>query len=230
MEQETLSPRAEKAREAYLSNLFVAERTTKKPIVVAMIGLVGSGKSSVAKELAPLIGASVIVEDGIRVALRMQGEPYKYARRIAHTVAAEVLQRGANIILDADYVTEGKRVALQEEVGKVGAQLAFLATHMEDPVVMFGRMLIAPYQKSPDDFFGGAKTAWQEGSEQQTGAAIKIKEAWRRTPHHYNWVNEGGGRWEIKDPPCPVVADIDTTDPEKWKEEVQKVAERLNLL
>ncbi|KKU74351.1 MAG: hypothetical protein UY01_C0037G0006 [Candidatus Nomurabacteria bacterium GW2011_GWB1_47_6] len=53
MEQETLSPRAEKAREAYLSNLFVAERTTKKPIVVAMIGLVGSGKSSVAKELAP---------------------------------------------------------------------------------------------------------------------------------------------------------------------------------
>jgi len=27
-----------------------------------------------------------------------------------------------------------------------------------------------------------------------------------------------------------VVADIDTTDPEKWKEEVQKVAERLNLL
>src|SRR3989344_8198872 len=94
MEQETLSPRAEKAREACLSNLFVAERTTKKPIVVAMIGLVGSGKSSVAKELAPLIGASVIVEDGIRVALRMQGEPYKYARRIAHTVAAEVLQRG----------------------------------------------------------------------------------------------------------------------------------------
>ena len=85
-------------------------------------------------------------------------DPNKYARKIAHTVAAEVLQRGPNVILDADYVMEEKRVALQEEVRKVGAQLAFLATYVGDPVVMFGRVLTAHYQKVQDDFFGGAKT------------------------------------------------------------------------
>jgi len=47
---------------------------TQTPVIVAIIGLVGSGKSSVAQELAKHIGATVIEGDDIRIELRKQME------------------------------------------------------------------------------------------------------------------------------------------------------------
>ena len=48
----------------------------KQPKVVAIVGLVGSGKSSVARYLAKLIGAKIISANVIRVALRKKGKGY----------------------------------------------------------------------------------------------------------------------------------------------------------
>lgn len=119
---ETLSSNAEKAQEAYLSKLNISECKSKKPTVVAFIGLVGSGKSFVAQALAPLIGATVVAGDAIRIELRKQSEPYKYVRQIAETVALEVLKRGGNVILDADNIDDKKRASLREKVRKAGAR------------------------------------------------------------------------------------------------------------
>lgn len=223
---EKLSPKAQQAQDTYLSTLNVGERKTKKPVVIGFLGLVGSGKSSVSRELAPLIGATVVEGDSIRVHLRKVGEPYKYVRQIAEDVALEVLRRGGNVILDADQADEKKRTSIREKARKAGARLFFIRTSA-DPHVMLGRMLSAKYRRSPDDFFGGAKTKWEEGTDQQRGAVIKFGEAWRRTPHHYRWVNEGGGKWVLKKLPFALLADIDTTDPTKWKNEVKKVAQKL---
>lgn len=223
---ETLSPNANKAQNAYLSKLNIDQCKSKKPIVVAFLGLVGSGKSSVAKELAGQIGGTVIEGDGIRVALRKESEPYKYVRQIAENIALEVLRRDGNVILDSDQTDEKKRASLREKIRRTGARLVFIRTYAE-PNVMFGRILQAEYRRSPDDFFGGAKIKWKEGTDQQKGAVIKFGEAWRRTPHHYRWVNEGGGRWELKKLPFALFADIDTTDPEQWRAEIKNVAKKL---
>lgn len=224
--RETLSAKALKAQEAYTAGLKVKNRETRKAFVVAFFGLVGSGKSSVAQELARQIGGTVIEGDAIRVQLRKVGEKYLYVRQIAENAALEVLKRGGVVIFDADFADEKKRASLKAKVVKAGARLVYVRTST-DPHVMLGRMLTAEYRRSQDDFFGGAKTKWEGGTDQQRGAVIKFGEAWRRTPHHYRWVNEGGGKWVLKKPPVPLVADIDTTDSILWKEGVSKLARKL---
>lgn len=224
--REILSAKATKAQQAFIAGLEVKNRKTKKPVVVAFFGLVGSGKSSVAQELAKHIGGTVIEGDAIRVNLRKIGERYKYVRQIAENAALEVLKRGGNAVFDADFADEKKRASVREKVREAGAWLVYVRTSA-DPHVMLGRILSAEYRRSPDDFFGGAKTKWEEGTDQQRGAVIKFGEAWRRTPHHYRWVNEGGGKWVLKKPPVPLLADIDTTNPTLWKEEVSKLARKL---
>lgn len=204
---------------------MVHKRKTLKPVIVAMIGLVGSGKSSVARELARHIGATVIEGDSIRIKLRKLGRNYKLVRAIAENAAIEVVKRGGNVILDSDFVDAKKRASLLAKTRKAGVRVVFVCTYA-DFDVMVGRAIIANYRDRVDNFFGGASSKWKE-DEQSKGAAVKIREMWRRTPQHYRWVNQGGGKWVIKNPPCAVLADIDTTEPKKWKREVKKCAEKL---
>ncbi|MEK7536926.1 MAG: AAA family ATPase [Patescibacteria group bacterium] len=100
--KEVLSPKAQRAQNAYLAKLEVNQRKTKKPVVVGFLGLVGSGKSSVAKDLVRHIGGTVVEGDAIRVCLRKEGERYKYVRQIAENVALEVLKQGGNVVFDSD--------------------------------------------------------------------------------------------------------------------------------
>ena len=223
--REKLTKKEQAAQDVFMAKLDIKKRKTDKPVVVAVIGLVGSGKSSVAQELAKHIGATVIGGDDIRIELRKQSERYEKSRAIAENVATEVVKQGGNVILDSDFVDEKKRASLREKARKAGMRLVFVRTHC-DLDVMVGRVLTATYHNRVDDFFGGAKSKWQ-GSEQSKGAAVKVREMWRRTPHHYHWVNQGGGKWVLKKFPFAIFAEIDTTDSDSWKREVEKCAKQL---
>lgn len=215
------------AQKSFLKKLGVIQkRKTDEPVIVAMIGLTGSGKSSVSQEMSKLIGATVIEGDDIRIELRKQGEAYERARALAENVALEVVKQGGNVILDSDFIDPKKRASIREKARKAHIRLVFICTYTDDFDVMVGRALTADYKNSVDNFFGGASSQWK-GSEQSKGAVVKVREMWRRTPHHYRWENKGGGRWVIKNPPCKVLADIDTTDEKEWKEEVRKCANKL---
>lgn len=200
------------------------KRKTEKPVIVAMIGLIGSGKSSVAQELAKHIGATVIESDAIRVELRKQGEQYKHARMIAENATLEATGRGSNVVIDSDFIDAKKRASLHEKARKASIRVFFIRTFC-DSDVMIGRIISAGYHDRIDDFFGGAASSWHGNGPK--GGVVKLREMWRRTPSHYRWINMGGGRWEIKKPPCAVLADIDTTNPVLWKREVEKCAEKL---
>lgn len=223
--RETLTKKERAAQDAFMAKLNIKKRKTEEPVIVAIIGLVGSGQSSVARELAKHIGATVIEGDAIRIELRKQGERYEKAHAIAENVTLEIVKRGGNVILDSDFVDEKKRASLREKVRKAHERLVFVRTRC-DLDVMVGRARAATYRDRVDDFFGGASSKWK-GAEQSKGAVVKIREMLRRTPHHYRWENKGGGRWIIKKPPCAVLADIDTTDPDEWKREVERCAKRL---
>lgn len=97
-----LTKSEQRVRDAFLSHLKVTERKTAKPVMVAMIGLVGSGKSFVARKLAPLLGATIIEHDQIRIGLRKEHLPYDHVAAIAEDTAHAVIEHGGNIIFDAD--------------------------------------------------------------------------------------------------------------------------------
>src|SRR3989344_5382852 len=139
--------------------------------------------------------------------------------------AIDAVKQGGNVILDSDFVDEKKRASVREKARKAGVRLVFVRTYC-DLDVMVGRVLTATYHNRVDDFFGGVKSKWQ-GSEQSKGAAVKVREMWRRTPHHYRWVNQGGGKWVLKKFPFAIFAEINTTDSDSWKREVERCAKHL---
>lgn len=208
----------------YLNNLKIVEsKKTKQSVIIGIIGLTGSGKTTIAKEMASLIGATVVSGDDIRVCLRKQKEKYDNARLIAENVAMEIIRKGGNVIVDSDFIDRKKRVSLKEKAKKVGAKVIFIRTYA-DLDVMIGRIVEEKHENIPDDFFGGASSAWQGSNK---GSVVKLREMYRRLWHHYRWVNEVGGKWLLKKVQFKVFAEIDTADKDKWKQEVKVITERI---
>ncbi len=221
-----LTSKATRAKKAFLASLKIVKRRTKKPVVVAIVGLVGSGKSSVAKELAKKVGATIIEGDAIRICLRKVNERYEHVAKIGENAALEIIKKGGNVVLDSDLVDPEKRKGLTQIAKKIGVKVIFIRTYA-DYDMMAGRVISAKYQNRIDDFFGGASSAWK-GNEQSKGAVVKLREMWRRTPHHYQWENKVGGQWILKKLPFRIFAEIDTSEPRKWKQEVARLARKIS--
>ena len=214
-----LNAKERRAEEAFVAKLAIKRRRTDQPVIVATIGLVGSGKSSVAHELAKHIGATVIEADGIRIGLRGHGEGYDHAWVIAENAAIEVVKRGGNVILDSDFVDEKKRASIREKAQRAGIQLVFIRI-----ICDFDVMSQRIRENDPGEFFNRAST---KSTAADHGKDVKFREMNRREPHHYRWVNRGGGTWILKKFPFAVFAEINTTDSDSWKREVRKCAEKL---
>jgi len=220
---ESLNKAEELAQKDYFLKLDIAiKRKTKKPVIVGIVGLIGSSKTTVAKGMASLIGATVLSGDDICLCLRAEGEKYDNARLIAENVAIEIINKGGNVIIDSDFIDQKKRVSLKEKAKKMGAKVIFIRTYSEIDV-MIGRIFEADYKNTPDDFFGGASSVWQGKNK---GAVVKEREMICRMLSHYVAINVGNGRYkfELKKLPFKVFAEIDTTSENKWKQEVKMVA------
>src|SRR3989338_6162798 len=220
---EKLSEKEIVAQRQYLLSLKnFSERKTKKPLIIGLIGLIGSGKSTIAEEMALMVGATVVSGDQIRVFLRKKGERYERARKIAENVAEGIIINGGNVIIYSDFIYQKKRVSLKEKAKKMGAKEIFIRTYSEIDV-MIGIIFEADYKNTPDDFYGGASSAWQGKNK---GAVVKEREMICRMLSHYVAINVGNGRYkfELKKLPFKVFAKIDTTSENKWKQEVKMVA------
>lgn len=218
-----LSKKEREVQEEVIKGLSIAKRKTPEPVVISLAGLVGSGKSSVAHELSKHIGGTIIFGDDIRVLLRKKRLPFDNAAFIRENVARFALSKGGTVILDADAVEPQRREEVKQFTRRLNVRHFFLRVHA-DRDVMIGRVIMGKY--GAKDFFGGANTTWR-GKPALRGAIVKLREMWRRTPHHYSWNSESGGDWILKSLPFPIFATIDTTDERKWKAEVAKVALRI---
>lgn len=198
-----------------------SERGT--PVIVAMVGLVGSGKSTVAREIARRINGTVIEADEIRTMLRQYRHGYDHVWLIAELLALTVLRRGGNPVLDSDFIDRYKRASLRQRAEAAGVRLALVRTHCH-PHITIGRAGSASYPA--DSFMGGASSPWK-GEGFATGAVVKIGEWERRRPNHYDWSPKGGGTYTLKRLPFAPDADIDTSEPEGWRQPVDAFATSL---
>ncbi len=191
----------------FIGSLRVRRKKTRDQVVLALVGLVGTGKSPLAKLLAPRIGAVIIRANAIRVLLRKAGQGYEAVRRIAHNALRHVLERGRNAIMDSDYVDPAKRRILEKLARKYGAKVIYIRTVAERDAMIEG-LRRARYNPKRDLFKSNV---------------IAIREMWRRTPLHYNWSSAGGGRFSLKKLRIPFLTTIDTGEA-GWQRKVPRLA------
>ncbi|MGC4094857.1 MAG: dephospho-CoA kinase [Polyangiaceae bacterium] len=124
------------ARSHYLLALSAARRTLEPPCVVAVAGLIGSGKSTVADRLSAELGVPVVVADRLRKALAgvsattplhgaAFGDLYSpAASRAVYAALAQgalaVLASGRSVLVDASFRSAAERRALRELSERAG--------------------------------------------------------------------------------------------------------------
>lgn len=211
---------------ALLQAIPTMSRRTKSAYVVGMVGLVGAGKSSVAREIAERIGAVVVSGDAIRIMLRAHGECLDRTRAIAENIAREIVLRGGNVVIDSDFIDANKRAALKAKLKSTKARIVYVRVHADIDMVL-GRVMSTVHHASEfsEEFFSGASSCWN-GDSAYKGGIVKLREMWRRTSHHYCWSDVGGGRWTLRKLSFPLFMTIDTTTL-AWKGEVSDVVKRL---
>ncbi|OGF77838.1 hypothetical protein A2W54_03485 [Candidatus Giovannonibacteria bacterium RIFCSPHIGHO2_02_43_13] len=212
---EKLLPSERLVQNRYFEGLRVPERKTRHSVIVAAIGLVGSGKSTVAKYLADLIGAVVISGDEIRILLRNEGVGYDKARLIGENVLRAVITAGGSIVLDSDFVDKNKRESLRQIAKKAGAKLYFVRT-----ICDFDVLSQRIRENDPGEFFNEAET---KSASVNHGRDVKFREMLRRLPQHYKWQNISGGKLALRKFPFVTFETVDTTT-DAWKDSINSIA------
>ena len=128
----------------------------KSPLLIALMGPVGSGKSYIAKILAKKLHAIHIRTDDIRVKLREQGKAYTAARRIAASVRDQALGRGKSVIADFDAVLPRRQRELASIAKKYGASFFLLVINTPEKIIL-ARLRKKRYTKK--ELFKNAKEA-----------------------------------------------------------------------
>jgi aminoglycoside phosphotransferase family enzyme/predicted kinase len=121
------------------------------PLLVAITGLMGMGKTSLARALGPQLGAEVLTSDIVRKELAGNGpeeahrEPWgkgiygdEFSKRTyaeLHRRARELLRAGRIVVVDASYREAGWRAEAREAALAAGAPFLLLEVACPDPIV-----------------------------------------------------------------------------------------------
>lgn len=201
--REKLTPAETALVTQFVSDLKIEKRKTKKPIIIAMVGLVGSGKSFVARAIAQESHATIVEGDAMRTALNKAKLSFDHQRKMSEDAAIAVVEKGGNVVFDADCMPLSKRASLVARAQAAGAEVIFVRATC-DYDVMSQRVR----ENDAGPFFDNASSASKAADK---GKDVKMREMHRRTPHHYTWKNVVGGKWMLKNPSFKVFATIDTT-------------------
>ena len=104
--------------------------TQDRPILVALCGLPGAGKTYFARELTKLIPFCVLESDRIRKALvpKPKYTPGEHSRvfNVCHLLIEEYLSQGRRVLFDATNLTENFRLPLRQISRRQNARLVLV--------------------------------------------------------------------------------------------------------
>ncbi len=114
------------------------KRNFKKPILLIIMGVVGAGKSTIAKKIAKEYPFYYAAADNVRVALCKNpthgsvetSETYS----IMYAVVEELLQQGKSVIIDATLPKKKYRDELQDRFGKMAHTILLFIDRSPDEI------------------------------------------------------------------------------------------------
>lgn len=119
-----------------------------KPMLIAMIGLTGCGKSYFSEKLAKKLNAKIFSSDAIRKKIFTQASNGNFESGIytpQHTqkvyetlskLAYESLKEGNNVILDATFLKSYYRKNLIDNIGKIGIKPYFIFLDPDESIIL----------------------------------------------------------------------------------------------
>lgn len=128
----------------------------RKLFIIALVGVVGSGKTHVAKILARRLGAKRITTDDVRVSLRGRGKSYGQAPAITARLAERALLHGKSVILDFDAINPARREEVNARAEKFGARVLTVEVRTPERLIL-ARLREKRY--TPGDLFLDAAEA-----------------------------------------------------------------------
>ena len=185
-----------------------------------MNGLVGSGKSTVAKEIAKAVDAVIISSDLERRKFQKRSASFS-AKKIKNTVRQKYkaeLKRSEKIIIDADHFRPEDRKLLKKVASQHKAKVLYVNV-VCDIDIAIGRLLKLDYVKN-DSWFVEASTTFKAGKNDRA-RAIRLRDMMRRIPHHYTWTAERGGTWTPKKSSFASIH-INTSSSEEYRKQLKE--------
>lgn len=132
-------PKTDEFKEIYremLKELPLPERKLKTPMVISMIGIPGTGKSTFSKLLQEIIPAVHLRSDIIGLFKLPQGPDFDYYKAyvIKHALARHYLSKGFSVIMDDNNRTEYNRERVYKMAKRYKAKniLFFMHLPLED--------------------------------------------------------------------------------------------------
>ena len=120
----------------FLSRLKLPDEKVQKPFIVATIGLIGSGRSTVAKLTAEkLKGAALVRSDSARYLLKEAGLPWgENVRQILKGVAINLLGKGYGVVFDGNAADEEDRKNVSEIASQAGASVHYIRINIDPEI------------------------------------------------------------------------------------------------
>lgn len=129
MEQERL----QQLTQDFLSRLKLPAGKANKPFIIAIIGLIGSGRSTVAKMFAEKLGGAVLVKsNSARCLLKESDLPWgDNVRQVLKGVVVDLLGRGYGVVFDGNAADEEGRKNISGIAGQTGASIHYVRINID---------------------------------------------------------------------------------------------------
>lgn len=115
---------------------LISRSLRRNKFLIAFIGVVGSGKTYIARILARELGAVHVQTDDIRVELRRRGKSYSSAPSIANKKSAKFLSLERSVVQDFDAVLAKRRRELKRVAERFGARAVFVQVKTPEKVII----------------------------------------------------------------------------------------------
>ena len=210
---------ADRAVSELFEQLRPSARYTSTPKVVAMIGLVGSGKSWVARRIAENMGAAIVETEAIRVYMLTRGmvevDDSGTLFRIRARLAYKLLTLGYSVVLDADHVGTDDQsfVTLLALCSRVPCFYVRTVCNLIVHVVRIQR-----FTNMSESLYRYFASRHEEIRNFMLPSAMRQHEMMRRIGFHYRFSARPDGRWVLRSfdhIPGLVTLQTDGTD---WEE------------